>query len=749
MAARLSQLLCTRELFPAAERVACRICSDNLVLPLLQMLQTRGGSDSANGEVSAGDKEMGSSLARDVLSFLVRFSHQRLERAGWTVKSKGECLGSYVFRHAGSGEKSESPVLPGQLWQHELMQALSLLVVHGETASGEELWAVKVMKHSVCCEDVLRRLSQVLDISYDDNQRDVDGESWNVTSQWSIVDVLKFPEENSDSSSKETKNIHHRKGKKNEDVEDEGGGVVMRQFVQGAWHGANVAPFSEIDRQHCSPGEALETWHETSIAGVGVLALRMAERHRLLQVDREVGNVGDIVGAGSRILVLGACQLSAVINFLKVHHFKNVATSLDTKLSPPSIVMVETDNDLAQYAVDLLDFPADLVQICSPTALLRAMTTSDSTYNRTLLVSSYDDFFQTASTVIASPSPNFHMFDAVLVGNTPRPLNDHDQEILRSLLSPSGLAVVAGERHLTNGIVTTNSAHTYSLVEMTPQGSNIGKTISSTIPLTLLMATNLLGQGCDLPVSVNMWDQLFVDQDIHARSGVEQETGDSVLPLSMDVSRAQTTQAILLPGLVTAEEADILHRMAGRTARGGRDWSGSTGHSYKLGCEIRSQQSKLWEVLFLQSQGAVSSLLPNFIERVTEQVINLDITQQWGFQLSKGNFCLRVCEYHSQVAPSEALPDIHHYDQDSLVTVDVMLSDPSTDFTGAQIQTLESSGKLCSHTVQQYDALCFVSHKYHSVTPLQSGRRVVCVLEFWRGSAEARCVLVHLTLVTM
>jgi hypothetical protein len=130
-------------------------------------------------------------------------------------------------------------------------------------------------------------------------------------------------------------------------------------------------------------------------------------------------------------------------------------------------------------------------------------------------------------------------------------------------------------------------------------------------------------------------------------------------------------------------------------------------------------------------------------------VINLDITQQWGFQLSKGNFCLRVCEYHSQVAPSEALPDIHHYDQDSLVTVDVMLSDPSTDFTGAQIQTLESSGKLCSHTVQQYDALCFVSHKYHSVTPLQSGRRVVCVLEFWRGSAEARCVLVHLTLVTM
>ena len=207
----------------------------------------------------------------------------------------------------------------------------------------------------------------------------------------------------------------------------------------------------------------------------------------------------------------------------------------------------------------------------------------------------------------------------------------------------------------------------------------------------------------------------------------------------MDVLQAQCTAAVLLPQLISAEEASQLHAMAGRTPAGGRDWA-TTGlnHGCKLGCEIRSQQSKLWEVLFLQSRGAFMTHMSGLLDRVVERVIALDCSQQWGFQLAQGNFCLRVCEYHSQVAPSEALPDTHHYDQDSLVTVDIMLSNPEVDFAGADIQTLEQDGTLLRHVVRQYDALCFLSHKYHSVTPLAKGRRVVCVLEFWRGSVSSR-----------
>ena len=36
------------------------------------------------------------------------------------------------------------------------------------------------------------------------------------------------------------------------------------------------------------------------------------------------------------------------------------------------------------------------------------------------------------------------------------------------------------------------------------------------------------------------------------------------------------------------------------------------------------------------------------------------------------------------------------------------------------------------------DALVFVSHKFHSVTPVTSGKRSVLVLEFWEGD-EKKC----------
>ena len=37
------------------------------------------------------------------------------------------------------------------------------------------------------------------------------------------------------------------------------------------------------------------------------------------------------------------------------------------------------------------------------------------------------------------------------------------------------------------------------------------------------------------------------------------------------------------------------------------------------------------------------------------------------------------------------------------------------------------------------DAIIFCSHKYHTVQPVRSGRRRVCVLEFWEGERRACC----------
>jgi hypothetical protein len=84
-----------------------------------------------------------------------------------------------------------------------------------------------------------------------------------------------------------------------------------------------------------------------------------------------------------------------------------------------------------------------------------------------------------------------------------------------------------------------------------------------------------------------------------------------------------------------------------------------------------------------------------------------------------------------------SLPYPKHYDIGSLITIDIMLQEPTE---GAQFQTLELSddGKaptqyLKTHPFSAGDALVFVSHKYHSVTRLEAGNRKVLVVEFWHG----------------
>ena len=63
-----------------------------------------------------------------------------------------------------------------------------------------------------------------------------------------------------------------------------------------------------------------------------------------------------------------------------------------------------------------------------------------------------------------------------------------------------------------------------------------------------------------------------------------------------------------------------------------------------------------------------------------------------------------------------------HLDYGSLITIDFMLSDTS-EFEGGQFHTLEPDGQLQPHTFERGDAIIFLSHKYHCVTPVTAGRR--------------------------
>ncbi|CAJ1355461.1 unnamed protein product, partial [Effrenium voratum] len=99
-----------------------------------------------------------------------------------------------------------------------------------------------------------------------------------------------------------------------------------------------------------------------------------------------------------------------------------------------------------------------------------------------------------------------------------------------------------------------------------------------------------------------------------------------------------------------------------------------------------------------------------------------------GWGLLRGGAGLRVAEFH-EMWPGGRLADRHHFDVGSLITLDVMLREPTE---GGTFQTLER-GHLRAHRFHLGDVLVFVGHKYHSVSTLRKGSRRVLVLELWRG----------------
>jgi len=151
------------------------------------------------------------------------------------------------------------------------------------------------------------------------------------------------------------------------------------------------------------------------------------------------------------------------------------------------------------------------------------------------------------------------------------------------------------------------------------------------------------------------------------------------------------------------------------------------------GAEVRSyNNSNAWHVAYLQANALLESRLPALAAKIRAAVHHADKEQGWGLLVDP--YHVRCAEYHRQRAPSTALPDTRHYDENSLVTVDILLN---SGFQGGEFCTLESDRRLASHDFQEAgDAVVFVSHKYHCVMPLTHGQRRVLVVEFWRGPAR-------------
>ncbi|GMH84219.1 hypothetical protein TrST_g13492 [Triparma strigata] len=94
-----------------------------------------------------------------------------------------------------------------------------------------------------------------------------------------------------------------------------------------------------------------------------------------------------------------------------------------------------------------------------------------------------------------------------------------------------------------------------------------------------------------------------------------------------------------------------------------------------------------------------------------------------------GNLSIRIAEHWHYDVGGHLDNDLH-FDQGSVITIVTALND---DFTGGVFRTFEANNSHLSHPLATGDSCCFVSHKYHNVTPVLSGFRESLVIELWEG----------------
>jgi hypothetical protein len=206
---------------------------------------------------------------------------------------------------------------------------------------------------------------------------------------------------------------------------------------------------------------------------------------------------------------------------------------------------------------------------------------------------------------------------------------------------------------------------------------------------------------------------------------------------AMDVAAARRTPVRHIPGFLSAEDIQAIHSVAAATAS-----------NDSVGVETRSDSPGIWTVRHLHTGNLFATQVPHLLTRIVEQArtVGAELYGPQHHWCDDTPFNVRCIEYHSMVQGGR-LPDPRHFDQDSIVTIDMMLSNPDTDFTNGSLQTLYANGKtLEKHLFRQGDANIFVSHKAHCVDQVTSGNRRVLVVELWRGPTcycPHRCLLLQ------
>lgn len=202
------------------------------------------------------------------------------------------------------------------------------------------------------------------------------------------------------------------------------------------------------------------------------------------------------------------------------------------------------------------------------------------------------------------------------------------------------------------------------------------------------------------------------------------------LPMTAE---AQATRVVHVPKLLSEEELAAV--LALHDDLQAQDKLGSAGRT--AGNQAAAYRQGVWETSYLSTDGHFARALPEIRAKLVGAMRAADEAEGWGMvRRTTRELGLRCVELH-RVGTGGSLPFLHHHDSGSLITLDVLCAHTS-DFTGGQFRTLEASGEVTTHGFERGDALVFVSHKPHHVTPVLSGERRTLILELWEG-VEREC----------
>ena len=148
-------------------------------------------------------------------------------------------------------------------------------------------------------------------------------------------------------------------------------------------------------------------------------------------------------------------------------------------------------------------------------------------------------------------------------------------------------------------------------------------------------------------------------------------------PRLINLADAQNTPVVRVPGFLQPDEIEALSAAAAQVAA-------SAGEQ-----DIHKRQGApegSWSTVFFNHQ--LVELLPEIHERLFAAAREADAEHWRLLDDERHELAMRCVEYHS-VTKGGGIPMDKHHDFGSLLTLDVMLSEPDVDYEGGEFGTLE------------------------------------------------------------